>query len=223
MRFRLSIHTSIFNSELFAIDKAIYYAINYIHFSISIYTDSMLALQATESGTTDKNEIQGYIINKLHFCRKSIYLICVPGHCCIRGNEQADILTNTVVEFEEMWNLTRDLQSCLSHGKSSVYLLWQRLWIHQYLPTVKPILWPWTTVNNHSRREEVILARLRMSCTCPIHLLPYISNNFLPICTICYNRLTISHILIHWRIHEGERRPFVDIWERKRNPFTKPI
>ena len=59
------IHRS-FPLEIFAIDKAIDYALNSSHRSIIIFSDSMSALQAIEFGRTDTNEIQGNIINKLN-------------------------------------------------------------------------------------------------------------------------------------------------------------
>ncbi len=87
LRYRLPNHTSVFTSELFAIDKAIDYALNSQHNSFTIFSDSISALQAIESLRTDTNEIQGSIINKLHTSHKSISLVWVPGHCNIRGNE----------------------------------------------------------------------------------------------------------------------------------------
>ncbi len=88
LRYRLPNHTSVFTSELFAVDRAIDYAINSHHNSFTIFSDSMSALQAIESLRTDTNEIQGRIINKLHSCPKSISLIWVPGHCNIHDNRQ---------------------------------------------------------------------------------------------------------------------------------------
>ena len=68
-----------FSLELGAIDKTIDYALNSLCDSITIFSDSMSALQAIESGCTDTNEIQGNIINILNACRKSS-LIWVPEH-----------------------------------------------------------------------------------------------------------------------------------------------
>ena len=45
LRFRLPSHTSVFSSELFAMDKAIDYTLNWNHNLIVIFTDSMSALQ----------------------------------------------------------------------------------------------------------------------------------------------------------------------------------
>ena len=63
----------------------------------------------------------------------------MPGHSRIYGNEQADMLARSAAEHEGAWNLRRDLQSCLSAAKSSVYLLWQSHWdnLHKCISTFR--------------------------------------------------------------------------------------
>ncbi|KAK3886447.1 hypothetical protein Pcinc_009398 [Petrolisthes cinctipes] len=153
LRYRLLIHTSVFTAELFAIDKAIDYALNSRYDSIVIFSDSMSALQAINSCQTISNEIQGRIINKLHLCNKSFTLIWVPGHCRIYGNERADLLAKSAVELEVTWDVPRDLQSCLSLGKKSINLLWQGQWTRLNINTIKPQLGNWATANRPNRLE----------------------------------------------------------------------
>ena len=105
----MATHTSVFSVEIFAIDKTIDYVLNSPHHSIVIFSDSMSALQAIESGRTDTNEIQGNIINKLNSSRKFFSLIWVPGHSSIPENEQADMLPRSAAELEGVWNLRRDM------------------------------------------------------------------------------------------------------------------
>ena len=221
LRFRLPSHTSVFSSELFAIDKAIDYALNSNHNSIVILSDSMSALQAIESGFTDSNEIQGNIINKLGLSRKSFSLIWVPGHSHIRGNEQADMLARSAAELEGAWNLRRDLQSCLSVAKSSVKILWQRQWDNLHLPTIKPILGEWASSCRPTRRQEVVLARLRMDCTLPTHMLPYIANVFPPVCTACQVTLSVEHILLECVRYRESRRSLAAYCRSRGLPLTQ--
>lgn len=85
LRFRLPNHTSIFIAELFAIDKAIDFALSTTHNRIVIFSDSLSSLKAITSLEATQNEL-GNIIRKLHSANKSIKLIWVPGHSGIHGN-----------------------------------------------------------------------------------------------------------------------------------------
>ena len=181
----------------------------------------MSALQAIESGHTDTNEIQGNIINKLNSCRKSFSLIWVPGHSSIRGNEQADMLARSAAELEGAWNLRRDLQSCLSAAKSSVKLLWQSQWDNLHLHTIKPILGEWASSNRPTRREEVVLARLRMGCTLPTHMLPYLAHAYPPQCLSCNTTLSIDHILLRCVRYREARRSLAAYCEAQHLPLTR--
>ncbi|MPC32395.1 hypothetical protein E2C01_025705 [Portunus trituberculatus] len=42
-------------------------------------------------------------------------------------------------------------------------------WDNLHLHTIKPILGEWASSNRPTRREEVLLTRLRMDCTLPTH------------------------------------------------------
>ena len=72
---------------------------------------------------------------------------------------------------------------------------------------MKPILGEWASSNRPTRQEEVVLARLRMGCTFPNHMLPYIANTFPPQYSICNVILSIKKILFHCVRHREERRP----------------
>ena len=180
----------------------------------------MSALQAIESLKTDTNEIQGRIINKLHSCPKSISLIWVPGHCNIHGNEQADALAKSAVELEGTWEVPRDLKSSLSFGKTSINLLWQGQWTNLNINTVKPILGEWNTANRPTRREEIVLSRVRMNCTRLTHMTPYVNRTFPPNCQTCNSILSISHLILHCSRFTRERRPLVNYCRANNIPFT---
>lgn len=220
LRYRLPIHTSVFTSELFAIDRAICFAEASPHDNFVIFSDSMSALQAIASCRMDSSEILGLIINKLHSSCKSFSLIWVPGHCRIFGNEQADVLAKSAVELEGPWDVPRDLQSSLSFGKKSINLLWQSQWTDLTIQTVKPILGVWPSANRRSRREEVILARLRMNCTFITHMKPYIDRVFPPQCDTCGGILSINHILLFCGRFVEERSPLLMYCRMNNVPIT---
>ncbi|MPC98614.1 hypothetical protein E2C01_093988 [Portunus trituberculatus] len=101
--------------------------------------------------------------------------------------------------------IRRDLQSCLSVVKSAK-LMWQSHWDNLHLHTTKPILGERASSNRRTRRE-VVLARLRMGCTLPTQMLPYIANTFPPQCSTCNVTLSVEHILLHCVRYREERRP----------------
>ena len=181
------------------------------------FSQTLSALQALESDRTDANEIQGNIINKLNSCLESFSLFWMHSHSSIYRNEQADMLARSAAELEG------DLQSCLSAAKSSVYLLWQSHWNNLHPPTVKPILGECASFNRPTRRQEVVLARLRMSCTLSIHMLPYIVNSFPSLCITCHATLSIDHILLHCVRYREVRRSLAAFCEAHHLSMTQTI
>ncbi|MPC90225.1 hypothetical protein E2C01_085199 [Portunus trituberculatus] len=73
----------------------------------------------------------------------------------------------------------------------------------------KPILSERASSSRPTRREEVVLARLRMVCILPTHILPYIAKTFPPQCSTCNVTLSVEHILLHCMRYRKERRPLV--------------
>ena len=120
----------------------------------------------------------------------------------------ATLEAKSAAELEGTWNFCRDLQSCLSAAKSSVYLLWQSHWDNFHLSTVKPILGEWASSIRPTRRQEVVLARIRMGCTLATHMLSYIAHVFPPHCITCHTILSIDHILLHCVRYREARRSF---------------
>ena len=75
---------------------------------------------------------------------------------------------------------------------------WQAKWdlaITNKLHAIKPTLGEWAPAFRKQRREEIVLARLRIGHT-------YLTHSYLlrgeppPECTSCQTQLTVSHILI---------------------------
>ena len=220
LRFRLPNHTSVFIAELFAIDKAIDFALSTTHDKIVIFSDSNSSLHAIKSLNTRANEIQGNIIRKLeNFGPKSITLIWVPSHVGIHGNEMADELAQSTGILGHC-GVNRDPGCNVSLIKYKMHLLWQRQWTSLNLNTIKPQIAHWSTANIGGRREQVTLARLRLNCTRLTHLTPYIERYFPPQCNTCDATISIEHILCICTEYDIQRIKLINHFHKTQTPFT---
>ncbi|MPD00678.1 hypothetical protein E2C01_096166 [Portunus trituberculatus] len=131
------------------------------------------------------------------------------------------MLPRSAAELEGTWNLRQDLQSCLSVIISSDKLLWQSPCDNLHLHTIKRILGEWASSNRPTRREEVVLALLRMGCALPTHMLPHIANTFPPQCSTCNVILSVEHILLHCVRYREERRPLAAHCQSHGLPLTQ--
>lgn len=76
-----------------------------------------------------------------------------------------------------------DLRCFVSLIKAKIHLLWQSEWSDLQLPNkIRQNIEVWDTAQRKNRREEVVLARLRVNATRLTHLTPYIDRNFPPLC-----------------------------------------
>ena len=220
LRFRLPNHTSIFIAELFAIDKAIDFAMSTTHDKIVIFSDSNSSLHAIKSLNTRTNEIQGNIIRKLVYSGpKSITLIWVPSHVGIHGNDMADELAQSTRNLDHC-GVNRDPGCNVSLIKYKMHLLWQREWTSLSLNTIKPQIAHWSTASQRRRREEVTLARLRLNSTRLTHLTPFIERYFPPQCNTCNETLSIEHMICNCIDYNFQRLKLINHFHKTQTPFT---
>ncbi len=91
--------------------------------------------------------------------------------------------------------------------KTRTLLIAQNEWndkILNKLHHIKPTIENWSTSTRKNRREEVILARLRIGHTKITHA-PLITEGKIPICDSCNSPLTIEHLLLHCKTYKASR------------------
>ena len=96
---------------------------------------------------------------------------------------------------------------------------------HKHLNLIKPKLGFWESSNQSNRKQERILARLRIGHTGLTH--QYIFDrvyglNHPPRCHICGIAYTIEHFLLQCPIHNINRRPILDFFHRNQLHPTLP-
>ena len=199
VQFRLPDNASIFSAEVKAIDLALDLITSSSHRKHIIFSDSLSVLQSLRSTTSDNPLINELLLKYTNISNDKDILFCwIPSHCGIRGNEKADRAAKTALSLpvSEMklphTDFKPQIQKLLQNK-------WQESWnaeTNNKLHTVKPVLGEWCPAYQPTRRDEVVLARLRIGHS-------YLTHSYLlkrgedpPECVFCQEPYTIKHILL---------------------------
>ena len=140
------------------------------------------------------------LLHKLHLlstAQKIIFFCWIPSHIGIRGNEAADVAAKESLDF----NITASqvpYTDLKPHISSFIANKWQERWSScpdNKLFKIKPTLGVWPSGFRNSRKEEVVLSRLRIGLT-------YFSHSYIlrqedpPECTACQKIYSVRHVLI---------------------------
>ena len=196
---RLPSNASIFTAEVTAIDLALDAIDESDDDHFIIFSDSLSVLLSLHNMKLD-NPLILKLLEKLHHlscAHKTIYLCWIPSHIGIRGNEAADMaakeslnldITATQVPYTDL--------KC--HINSFISNKWQERWSScpdNKLFKIKPNLGEWLPSFRNSRKEEVVLSRLRIGHT-------YFTHSYIlrqedpPECTACQEIYSVRHDLI---------------------------
>lgn len=210
LQYKLPPVYSIFSGELYSIWQAINYIKATQYKEIIISTDSLssiIAIQQIYSTAPIIQDIQATISN-LIAAGKEITFFWTPSHCGIPGNCLADRLAREACQREEVVNAPlfhKDLRVSLKHRIQSQ---WHQIWQQQHTSLGdidRSIIRK--TIPGISRRELVILRRLRIGHTSLTHL-HYLLNDEPPVCETCREQLNVEHFLIKCPKYEKARQDF---------------
>ena len=196
---RLHGKASIFTAELRAIDLALTYINLSTRDKFVIFSDSKSCIESF-SNFKPINQYVKQILSRINYLMKkgkSVALCWIPSHIGIKGNELADRAAKTALEkAPDFFLLPHSDFKC--YTTKYIYEKWQVHWSSLYnnkLLEIKPILGEDSRAYFNSRKEEVIMARLRIGHT-------YFTHSFLlkaedpPECIPCQEPLTVKHILL---------------------------
>ena len=196
---RLPDGASVYSAELTALSLAIQYINNSDDCRFVIFSDSLSALQALH-GRVFKNPLLCHIIHQYMNATdegNNIAFCWVPSHVGIRGNELADWTAKAALNLE-----LSDSQVPPSDFRQSanklIYDRWQSSWSfteNNKLQTIQPDLKNHSQKSGRSRREDVVLTRLRIGHTWLTHSY-LLRQEAQPRCDFCNNILTVEHILV---------------------------
>ena len=196
---RLPSNASIFTAEIKAIDLALDAIAESDDDHFIIFSDSLSVLLSLVNKKLD-NPLVVNLLHNLHLlsiAHKTIFFCWIPSHIGIRGNEAADVAAKESLDF----NITpsqvpyTDLKP---HINSFIANKWQERWSScpdNKLFKIKPTLGVWPSGFRNSRKEEVVLSRLRIGHT-------YFTHSYIlrqedpPECTACQEIYSVRHVLI---------------------------
>lgn len=130
---------------------------------------------------------------KISFC-------WIPSHIGIKGNEKADSLAKQGLLLNQDKNMKLPHSDFRPLIKPYIHNKWQTNWDEQVdknlkLKEIQPLIGTWNHSSRKSRREEIILARLRIGHT-------HFTHSFIrrreppPECVTCGCQFTVEHILL---------------------------
>ena len=196
---RLPSNASIFTAEIKAIDLALDAIAESEDDHFIIFSDSLSVLLSLVNKKLD-NPLVVNLLHKLHLlsiAHKTIIFCWIPSHIGIHGNEAADVAAKESLDFNIIASQVpyTDLKP---HINSFIANKWQERWSScpdNKLFKIKPTLGVWPSGFRNSRKEEVVLSRLRIGHT-------YFTHSYIlrqedpPECTACQEIYSVRHVLI---------------------------
>nr|WP_160869998.1 reverse transcriptase domain-containing protein [Pantoea sp. Taur] len=197
-KFKLHQLCSVYTAEVNAIAMALQHSMNLPIKNVTLVSDSLSALKSLENMYSNHPGIQRILeIEKMMTeNNKSIHYIWVPGHIGIKGNEMADKAAKDALALPGRGKNLLTPSELARPLKERIYMEWQKIWEDSppsKLKGIKSSVKPWQTSIRGSRREEVVLTRLRIGHSKITHL-HLITKEEPPRCEYCNNSLTVAHI-----------------------------
>jgi hypothetical protein len=161
-------------------------------------TDSLSAIQGLQSPSLTHPLILELCMSCHSLFKRGfdIAVSWIPGHVGISGNEAADAAARDATRRGTLIPgvTSMDFSTAL---RQSVLAKWQRDWdctLDNKLREVKLVVHAWRSSSRPVRRDEVVVARLRIGHTRLIHG-HLLSGNPPPVCATCDVHLSVRHTL----------------------------
>ena len=217
IRRKLPSTCSIFTAELQAVVLAIQHIFNSDDHNetYTIFTDSNSVLFSIKQAMPFHHlvqEVQDWLF--LLHSRKNIHIhFCwVPAHVGVDGNERADKAAKEASELPNPSPIRipySDFKNIIHfHFKNKWQTRWSSLSTNAKLKAIHPSVDKWSICNPSSRRESIILTRMRIGHTHATHsfLMKSGEGRQVPFCNTCQAILSVKHILIECTNFNYQRR-----------------
>ena len=203
--------SSIFAAEARAVDLALNIISKSNHKKFIIFSDSLSVLLSLRNKKF-QNPLIIKLLSRLDSMsnRKEIIICWTPSHIGVRGNERADSAAKSALDLtpDKSRIPYTDLKPTINNF---LHTKWQQQWsnnIHNKLFQIQPTLGVWRPASRKSRREQVVISRLRIGHT-------RLTHSFIlkqePQCLTCQTTCTVKHILIECRTFAVIRKRFFKV------------
>ena len=223
----LPTHASIFTAEIEALRLAIEISRSNNFQNTLICSDSRSVLQTIANPRINHpiaNSVQ-LIFDELLSSGKNITLCWVPGHSNIQGNERADEkakqagqqpTTYYPLPYTDYYPLIEE----------KITEMWTREWTnsHTKMLKIKNHVKKWRKQDGLTRREEVVLNRLRIGHSKLTHgyLMESNTHELPPICHFCEDDLlTVGHVFVECQRLRDQRRTHLNYCPEEATIKTK--
>lgn len=194
--YRIYNEASISTAELFAIQKCIEF-INENHLTnVLLCTDSLSSLLMFEK-LYSSHPIVLSIQHLIFTTNTNIVFYWVPGHAGISGNESADTLAKQALNNVNIELISLVPNDLINHYKINIREKWTQYWTNidpqNKLRTIKNKTTPWKFTSSLSRKDDVVLTRIRLGHCRMTH--DYLmKKEAQPNCIHCNTPFTMIHV-----------------------------
>ena len=213
-KMRIPDGSSVFTAEAKAIDLALDF-VNTCTYTdkFVIFSDSLSVLQALNHTSSKNSQIKHLLLKHHEISSSKTVIYCwIPSHIGIYGNEKVDknakeSLNLEVTDFKIPFNNFKPFINKYVCDK------WQTLWNEtpfNKLKEIEPIVNQHRLVPKLSRREEIVLARLRIGHTRLTHSC-LLKREERPYCIGCDTPFTVRHFLLDCADFNRERRSLFQV------------
>lgn len=200
--FRLYEECSIFTAETIAILEGLKYLRidNTNNKNVVIFSDSLSAIQAINNINIKQSKIIKEIIQEANDIKKehnyNITICWIPSHLDIEGNDLADKFAKEASELNTEYKVPYlDIKNLVNF---KIKEKWSDTWNtleNNKMYKIKNNVDKYTTVDRDTRKEEIILTRLRIGHTGITHNSIF-KKEFPTKCDCCNVDLNVQHILV---------------------------
>ena len=166
-----------------------------------LLSDSLSSLHSLQNPSPSNSLVQRIllVLHSLNSINCEVSFIWIPGHINLKEHDAVDLAAKHATSLPRITdNSPIPASDFMNHFRQLILQKWNLHWknqINNKLLAIKKIPVPWSSSIRNSRREEVILTRLRIGHTRITHshlLNPHILSN--PSCPYCLSKfLTVAH------------------------------